>query len=202
MLGLTSWKMAKCRRQPSRHPTTVPQCASELPSHQAPPQWHCRHHCRHPTFSSQQSNQQTSLHSISPGHCSRNHSRVMLCCQPCFWAWWGQVDGEGSAVPWADTGSAGGWSPTAQPRWGKEGLRNGEAAASESIQQLLVKKETWRCHSGFKELLGIFDSKIVKTGFPSTIYIHHVQKTQYSLWNWAPGWTCRMWPWVVYGHQW
>lgn len=84
MLGLTYWKMAKCKRQPSRHPTTVPQCASELPSHQAPPQWHCRHHCRHPTFSSQQSNQQTSLHSISPGHCSRNHSRVMFAASPVF----------------------------------------------------------------------------------------------------------------------
>lgn len=85
--------MAKCRSYLSRHPSMVPQCASELASHQAPPQWHNRHLCRHPTGSSQQagdispqqiSPQQTSLHSRHLPTASHQHIAAETTTGQCF----------------------------------------------------------------------------------------------------------------------
>lgn len=77
-----SWKTAKCRRHPSRHPSTVHRSCHPT-----------RHYPRGTAgiaagipllhLSRQETSlhgRQTSLHSSSSAHCSRNHNRVVLCC--------------------------------------------------------------------------------------------------------------------------
>lgn len=100
MLGLTCLERqlkVESIRQASHHGISM-RSLSRHPTRYQPSRQHSRHHHGHPVGASprgwEQASHQTSLHVISLGHHSRNHDRVLLCCQPCFWAWWGQRDEE------------------------------------------------------------------------------------------------------------
>lgn len=142
-----SWKMTKWRRHHSRHPTMASQCTPQQAPHQVPLQYPAQqaspqvhHECFSVGMRADISPDITPHHLTST---SQQEPQQGGSLPPALLLTMVEADGWGRQDHCMGRNRQHRWHyPPSQPEWDKEGLGEGEAAASKSIQLLCGGKKS------------------------------------------------------------